>query len=153
MLVLEWVMRLHNKLFQVQRFNSLIGTGSGIPRSGLLMYLSRPNSDAYLTGETSEISEGDFDWGYYLGEDATVRSATGWTLNHGWETDGNPFYMDSGVSRIATATEIAAWSVINTGLIIFKLVSSERQEGKLVVYAIGTGSSITNKAKQVLRIS
>lgn len=47
------------------RFGFKSGRGR-LPRQDLLIYLARPNSDAYITAEGSDIPEDQYDWGYVL---------------------------------------------------------------------------------------
>lgn len=116
-----------------------------------LLYLPWPNSDSYLIGEDTEVGEGTYIWAFDLGSDSTIRAATGWTLNHGWETDGHPFYYDDGTSRPALATEINSWVNVNTGGVVFKLISATEQLAKLVIYD-PLEITLINKAKARLRI-
>lgn len=113
-----------------------------IPRSGLLLYLARPNSDGYLTDETAEIPEDEADWGFYTGEDATIIASIENALGAGNVLEG-----------VALATEIAAATGINDANVLFKLGDATYQTGKLAIYAIDTPAEILARAKKVLRIS
>lgn len=117
-----------------------------------LIYLARPNSDYYLIGEDTDIGEDTYIWAYDVGSDSTIRAATGWTTGNGWETAGNPLYYDDGTPRSAWATELAAWSSINTGGVLFKIKSATQQTGKLVIYNPAETVLIA-KAKTILGIS
>lgn len=121
---------------------------SSIPKTNLLSYFAGPNSDEYLIGEGTEVGEDTHIWGYFLGSNATVRLATGWTIGN-----ANPFYDAAGDPIVVLATEIMTWPVINTGNVLFKLTSAERQEGKLAIYELLTPIEVITKAKQALRIS
>jgi hypothetical protein len=121
---------------------------NALPKADLLLYLARPNSDEYLIGEGTEVGEDTHIWGYFLGSNATVRLATGWTIGN-----ANPFYDAAGDPIVVLATEIMTWPVINTGNVLFKLTSAERQEGKLAIYELLTPIEVITKAKQALRIS
>lgn len=113
-----------------------------------MLYLARPNSDGYLTGETTEIPEGTFDWGYYTGTDATIRAATSWTAG-----SANVFYDAAGAPIVCLASEIVAWAGINTATTLFKLIDGTAQTGRLAIYAAGTDAAIITTAKKVLKIS
>lgn len=115
---------------------------NAIPRSGLLLYLARPNSDGYLTDEASDIPEDEADWGFYTGEDTTIIAAIENALGAGNVLEG-----------VALATEIAAAFGINAGNVLFKLGDAAGQTGKLAIYAIDTPAEILARAKKVLRIS
>jgi hypothetical protein len=124
--------------------------GSGgftIPRTDLLFYLARPNSDEYLIGEETEVGEDTYIWGFYTGTDETIRAATGWTVGN-----ANVFYDADGDPVVALASEILASPGINTAHILFKSISVERQEGKLAIYNPTTDAAILAKAKAVLKI-
>lgn len=125
--------------------------GEQLP-SGYLLYLARPNSDGYLVDEGTEWDESIIDWGYELPDDSDFRDAVGWTSGNGWQTIGNPFYFDDGTPRTALATEIADWSLINTGNVLFRMVDADMQTGKLVVYPVDTDDVVLEKACKVLRI-
>ena len=105
---------------------------SAIPRTDLLLYASRPNSDEYLIGEDTEIGEDTYIWGYYAGASEAVRTATGWTSGN-----GNALYNADGSPRVSLASEILADGMTNQigGLVFFRLVSVERQTGKLAIYS------------------
>ena len=116
-------------------------TGTSIPRTGLLFYASRPNSDEYLIGEDTEIGEDTYIWGYYPGTGEAVRTATGWTVGN-----GNALYDDDGSPRVALASEILADGMTNQagGLVFFRSGSVEQQTGKLAIYS---SLSATDEAK------
>ena len=113
-----------------------------LPREGLLLYLGRPNSDGYLTDETTEIPEDEVDWGFYTGEDATIVAAVENALGLGNVLEG-----------VALATEIAAANGVNDSNVLFKLGDATGQTGKLAIYAIDTPADVLAKAKKVLKIS
>lgn len=112
-----------------------------LPRTGLLLYLARPNSDGYLTDETSEIPEDEVNWGFYTGEDATIIVAIENALGAGNVLEG-----------VALATEIAAATGVNDSNVLFKLGDATGQTGKLAIYAIDTPADVLAKAKKVLKI-
>ena len=114
---------------------------SAIPRTGLLLYASRPNSDEYLIGEDTEIGEDTYIWGYYPGTSEAIRTATGWTVGN-----GNALYDDAGDPRVALASEILADAMTNQagGLVFFRSGSVEQQTGKLAIYS---SLSATDEAK------
>ncbi len=116
-------------------------TGTSIPRTGLLFYASRPNSDEYLIGEDTEIGEDTYIWGYYPGTGEAVRTATGWTVGN-----GNALYDDDGSPRVALASGILADGMTNQagGLVFFRSGSVEQQTGKLAIYS---SLSATDEAK------
>ena len=118
-----------------------------LPRTNLLLYLGRPNSDEYLIGEDTEIGEDTYIWGFYAGADETIRAATGWV-----DGTGNPLYENDGTPRVALASEILSWTGVNESNVLFKSVSVEQQTGKLAIYALGTDAEILAKAKKVLGI-
>lgn len=118
-----------------------------LPRTGLLLYLGRPNSDEYLIGEATEIGEDTYIWGFHTGSDETIRAATGWTMGN-----ANPFYDAAGDPVVVWASEILAWADINTANVLFKSVSAEQQTGKLAIYAPDTSWEILEKAVDALKI-
>ena len=111
---------------------SAINHASTIPRTGLLIYASRPNSDGYLIGEDTEVGEDTYIWGYYSGTSEAVRTATGWTVGN-----GNALYDDAGLPRVALASEILADAMTNQvgGRVFFRSGSVEQQTGKLAIYS------------------
>lgn len=117
-----------------------------LPRTNLLLYLARPNSDEYLIGESTVIGEDTYIWGYHTGADETIRAATGWLP--GMTT--NPFYDSAGDPVVVLASEILAWPNINAENTLFKSVNPDQQTGKLAIYALGTDAAILEKAKKVL---
>lgn len=115
------------------------GRGQGIPKDGLLIYLARPNSDAYLTGETDEIPEGQADWGYVLpaGLFADV---------------GEGIFFDAlGEPVVVLASEILADPSVNLNRILFKSKDVSMQTGSLAIYAAGTSTSVLLKSWKVLK--
>jgi hypothetical protein len=123
----------------------LLLSGRRLPRTGLLIYLARPNSDEYLIGEDTEIGEDTYIWGYVLPDDADIRAATGWVSG-----TANVFYTTTGVPIVALATEIAA--AILPANIVFSLVDATMQAGKLAIYGLDVDSAILTKAMKVLGI-
>ena len=105
---------------------------SAIPRTDLLLYASRPNSDESLIGEETDVGEDTYIWGYYAGTSEAVRAATGWTNGN-----GNALYDDAGDPRVALASEILADAMTNQvgGMVFFRSVSVEQQTGKLAIYS------------------
>lgn len=115
---------------------------NSLPRDGLLIYLARPNSDAYITAEDSAIPEDQYDWGYVL------PSALFATLGAGL------FFQSDGTPIVVLASEILADLGTNgTGYVLFKLADATQQTGKLAIYDPATDSSTLEKAKKVLRIT
>lgn len=120
----------------------LLNDGRTIPKGTLLVYLARPNSDAYITEEWSEVPEDEYDWGYVL--PAIFFPVLGEGL----------FYAGDGTPKVVLASEILTDPGTNgTGYVLFKSISVDMQTGKLAVYHPSTDSSILNKAKKVLRIT
>lgn len=114
-------------------FSPLFGKkGSAIPREGLLLYLSSPNSDEYLIGEDTEVGEDTYIWGFYSGTSTSIRTATGWSNGN-----GNALYNDDGSPRVALASEILADAMTNQigGLVFFRSISTTNQTGKLAIYS------------------
>lgn len=126
------------ELWAIEKWKGSTWKGSAwgiesIPRDGLLLYLSRPNSDEYLVGESTEIGEATAIWGFYAGTDSTIRTATGWTVGN-----GNTLFDAAGTPIIALASEIFADTTrvnVAGGQVFFKLISAENQTGKLAIYA------------------
>ena len=117
------------------------GRRKTLPRNGLLLYLARPNSDAYITGETDEIPEAQYDWGYVLPE--TLFSELGEGV----------FFTADGVPIVALASEILADAGTNASHVLFKSISGDQQTGKLAIYDPAVDVAILIKAKKVLGIS
>ena len=119
--------------------------GSGgrkrLPRTDLLIYLARPNSDAYITEEDSEIPEDQYDWGYVL--PATLFTGLGEGL----------FFTAGGVPIVVLASEIMADVGTNASHVLFKSISGDQQTGKLAIYDPAVDPAILIKAKKVLGIS
>ena len=115
---------------------------NSLPRDGLLIYLARPNSDAYITAEDAAIPEDQYDWGYVL------PSALFTMLGAGL------FFQSDGTPIVVLASEILADLGTNgTGYVLFKLTDATQQTGKLAIYDPATDSSTLEKAKKVLRIT
>lgn len=126
------------------QYGTVYSTGKllskGIPRTDLLIYLARPNSDEYLIGEETEIGENTYIWGYVL--PALLFAELGEGL----------FFDAEGTPIVVLASDILASPGINTGHILFKSTSVEHQEGKLAIYDPTTDVAILAKAKAVLKI-
>ena len=121
------------------RFGFKSGRGR-LPRQGLLIYLARPNSDAYITAEDAEIPEGQYDWGYVL------PAALFPTLGEGL------FFAAGGGPIVVLASEILADAGTNASHVLFKSISGDQQTGKLAIYDPAVDAAILIKAKKVLGI-
>lgn len=117
------------------------GRGGSLPRTGLLIYLARPNSDAYITGEATEIPEDQYDWGYVLPE--TLFAELGECI----------FFTAGGEPIVVLASEILADAGTNDSHVLFKSIDGAQQTGKLAIYDPATDAAILTKAKKVLGIS
>ena len=115
-------------------------SGNKLPTTGLLIYLARPNSDAYITTENAEIPEDQYDWGYVL--PATLFSDLGEGL----------FFTAGGVPIVVLASEIMADVGTNASHVLFKSISGDQQTGKLAIYDPAVDPAILIKAKKVLGI-
>ena len=122
------------------RFGFKSGRGR-LPRQDLLIYLARPNSDAYITAEGSDIPEDQYDWGYVL--PASLFADLGSGL----------FFTAGGDPIVVLASEILADAGTNSLHVLFKSVSAEKQTGKLAIYDPAVDSAILDKAKKVLGIT
>ena len=116
-------------------------SGNKLPTTGLLIYLARPNSDAYITAENAEIPEDQYDWGYVL--PATLFTDLGEGL----------FFTAGGVPIVVLASEIMADVGTNASYVLFKSISGDQQTGKLAIYDPAVDAAILIKAKKVLGIS
>ena len=116
------------------------GRRKTLPRAGLLIYLARPNSDAYITAEDAEIPEDQYDWGYVL--PATLFADLGEGL----------FFTAGGVPIVVLASEIMADVGTNASHVLFKPISGDQQTGKLAIYDPAVDAAILIKAKKVLGI-
>lgn len=112
-----------------------------LPRADLLIYLARPNSDAYITGEDTEIPEDQHDWGYVL--PSALFAELGECL----------FFTASGDPIVVLASEILADPDTNDSHVLFKSQLETQQTGKLAVYDPATDAAVLTKAKKVLGIS
>lgn len=121
------------------RYATELGRGRGLPKSNLLIYLARPNSDAYITAEDAEISESQADWGYVL------PSALFADLGEGL------FFDALGEPIVVLASEILAHVSTNKNYILFKLASESEQTGKLAIYDPATTNAALIRAWKVLR--
>lgn len=121
-----------------------------LPRTGLLLYLGRPNLEAadVPLGDDTEIgADTIIRWMFLLPADADIRAATGWISG-----TGNIFYDAVGDPVAVLASEIAAWSSINQWNVLFHLVSADTETGRLAIYDPYLTSIVTiNKALRVLR--
>ena len=115
-------------------------SGNKLPTTGLLIYLARPNSDAYITTENAEIPEDQYDWGYVL--PATLFTDLGEGL----------FFTAGGVPIVVLASEILADVGTNVSHILFKSISGDQQTGKLAIYDPAVDAAILIKAKKVVGI-
>jgi hypothetical protein len=118
-----------------QHFPTWLCGGAKIPSATLLIYLARPNSDAYITGETDEIPEGQEDWGYVL------PIALFATL-------GNGLFFAGDQPVVRLASEIAAYAGTNTNHVLINVSTL-----KLAVYDPATSESDLSRAKKVLKIT
>lgn len=116
-------------------------SGNKLPTTDLLIYLARPNSDAYITTENAEIPEDQYDWGYVL--PATLFTDLGEGL----------FFTAGGVPIVVLASEIMADVGTNSSHVLFKSISGDQQTGKLAIYDSAVDAAILIKAKKVLGIS
>ena len=114
--------------------------GNALPRANLLIYLARPNSDAYITAEDAEIPEDQYDWGYVL--PATLFADLGEGV----------FFTAGGEPIVVLASEILADAGTNASHVLFKSISSDQQTGKLAIYDPAVDAAILIKAKKVLGI-
>lgn len=114
---------------------------AGLPRKGLLAYISRPNTDEYLIGEETEIGEGTFLWGYYV-LPASLASILG----------EDSLFFSGGAPVVKLASEILADPGTNDSHILFKSVSVVQETGRLAVYHPSTSAGVLAQAKKVLRI-
>ena len=116
-------------------------SGNKLPTTDLLIYLARPNSDAYITTENAEIPEDQYDWGYVL--PAALFTDLGEGL----------FFTAGGVPIVVLASEIMADVGTNASHVLFKSISGDQQTGKLAIYDPAVDAAILIKAKKVLGIS
>ena len=117
------------------------GRRKSLPRTDLLIYLARPNSDEYLIGEETEIGEDTYIWGYVL--PAALFADLGEGL----------FFTAGGVPKVVLASEILADPTTNASSVLFRSISVPQQTGKLAIYAPAIDPAILTKAKKVLGIS
>ena len=112
-----------------------------LPRSDLLIYLARPNTDEYLVGAATEIGEDTYIWGYVL--PAALFTDLGEGL----------FFDAGGTPIVVLASEILADPDTNDSHILFKSISATEQTGKLAVYDPSTSAEVLAKAKNILGIT
>lgn len=111
-----------------------------LPRSDLLIYLARPNSDEYLVGEDTEIGEDTYIWGYVLPEALFADLGEGL------------FFTSEGVPIVVLASEILADPNTNRDHVIFKSSSVVQQTGRLAIYSPDTPLSTLRRAYSVMGI-
>ena len=116
------------------------GRKNGIPRTDLLLYLPRENDYRSLDWE-DEVDWDESLTGYFGGDVAAIRTATGWT-----EGNANPLYDADGAPLVATRAEIEGWVGINTANILFNYPT-------LAIYAADVDADVLTKAKAVLKIT
>ena len=112
-----------------------------LPRTDLLIYLARPNSDAYITAEDAEIPEDQYDWGYILPESLFADLGEGL------------FFTAGGVPIVVLASEILADAGTNDSHVLFKSISGDQQTGKLAIYDPAVEAATLTEAKNVMGIS
>jgi hypothetical protein len=122
------------------RFGFIGKSGQGLPRTDLVLYLPRENDYRSLDWET-EVDWDESMTGYFGGDVAAIRTATGWT-----EGNANPLYGADGVPLVATRAELEGWAGINTANILFNYP-------KLAIYATDVDAAVLTKAKAVLKIT
>lgn len=115
-------------------------SGKRLPRTGLLLYLARPNSDSYITDEDAEIPEDQYDWGYVL--PATLFADLGEGL----------FFTAGGEPIVVLASEILADPKTNAWNILFEMKDETKQTGRLAIYKNDVSSVTLNKARAVLGV-
>ena len=111
-----------------------------LPRTDLLIYLARPNSDAYITAEDSEIPEDQYDWGYILPESLFADLGEGL------------FFTGGGTPIVVLASEILADAGTNASHVLFKSISGDQQTGKLAIYDPSVEAATLTKAKKVMGV-
>lgn len=116
------------------------GRRKTLPRNGLLIYLARPNSDAYITAEDAEIPEDQYDWGYVL--PAALFADLGEGL----------FFTAGGEPIVVLASEILADPKTNAWNILFEMKDETKQTGRLAIYKNDVSSITLNKARAVLGV-
>ena len=135
--------------------------GQGIPRTGLLAYITNPRSDNLLIPEDEVYDESTIDIGFILVPRTGVAVADLWTaVGH---TSGVASYWfdaaDDPITRLAVGfgslvgEGISEQATINTVNILFKLTSATLQTGRLAVYDPAVDPDVLTKAKQVLKIT
>lgn len=125
---------------EVRQFPAEVTRGGGLPKTNLLIYLARPNSDEYLVGEDTEIGEDTYIWGYVLPQ--SLFSTLGAGL----------FFTVEGTPIVVLASEILADPNINRDNIIFQSTSVIQQTGRLAIYDPATPSSELERAYKALHI-
>ena len=114
--------------------------GQSLPRTGLQLFLPRENDYRALDWET-EVDWDESMTGYFGGDVAAIRTATGWTNGN-----ANPLYGADGTPLVTTKEEIEGWVGINTANILFSYP-------KLAIYAADVDAAVLTKAKAVLKIT
>lgn len=136
-------------------------SGQGIPRTGLLAYITNPLSDNLLIPEDEVYDESTIDIGFILVPRTGVAVADLWAaVGH---TSGVTSYWfdaaDEPITRLAVGfgslvgEGISEQATINTANILFKLTSATLQTGRLAVYDPAVDPDVLTKAKQVLKIT
>ena len=116
-------------------------SGPRLPRTDLLIYLARPNSDAYIAAEDAEIPEDQYDWGYILPESLFADLGEGL------------FFTAGGDPIVVLASEILADAGTNASHVLFKSISGDQQTGKLAIYDPAVEATTLTEAKKVMGIS
>ena len=135
--------------------------GPGLPRTGLLAYITNPLSDNLLIPEDEEYDEDVVDIGFALVPRPGVAIADLWeAVGH---TSGVASYWfgadDEPITRLAVGfgslagEGISESAGINTANILFKLTDAATQRGRLAVYAADTDAAILAEAKAKLKIT
>lgn len=136
-------------------------SGQGIPRTGLLAYITNPLSDNLLIPEDEMYDESTIDIGFILVPRTGVAVADLWAaVGH---TSGVASYWfdaaDEPITRLAVGfgslagEGISELAGINSANILFKLKNAEAQTGVLAIYAADTDAEILIKAKDALKIT
>lgn len=120
----------------------LVGLGGSqtIPRTGLLLFLPQENEYRDL-GWDEEVDWDESLTGYFSGDVASIRTATGWTAGN-----ANPLYAADGTPLVASRAEIEGWARVNTANILFKYP-------KLAIYDSTVNVNVLFRAKAVLKIT
>ena len=156
----------YGPLFQ-ERFSSRFsgrahaGGGRGIPRTGLLAYITNPLSDNLLIPEDEVYDEATVDIGFILVPRPGVDVADLWAaVGH---TSGVASYWfdadDEPITRLAVGfgslvgEGISELADINTANVLFKLTNATLQTGRLAVYDPDVDVAVLIEAKTLLKIT